>query len=407
MSYQTITVPAVPGNGVPVWGGGGPCLLTNKDANNTIYLNDDNTVDPSNVNTYSQLPALASIVVTNPTYATCTAGETAVLAVVPGGVNFFQLVELLLKTLLIAGSLGNGVFVYSGTPGAGDLILSIAAPGTVTDPFGNTVVPQFAVYGPNGQYIALFFNAAYLDQPVEVFSTGRPGVLFNSEIYAVVENEGLANEYQQFDFSGPRLDTPNDDQAFIELQSATANGAGSAGGNLMYMSNAAGGNQTTKILEWGAGWIFINDFNFNQYFLGHWSDVNATSVTVTSAGVIFLAFEDLPAGTYLVAGSFVIQSVSATALTQLFFNVSTPVGTPNRVEVQLFDTTASTGALGGSVRANTAVTTTLTAGHNYNVWFRGRFAVPAGATIEIEGLATNPDSFVIEDAAEMTLERIA
>jgi hypothetical protein len=138
------TVPSYGGSGgavpIPYTGDGVPVLITNLDSNNTVYFFEDTSVDPNDPNRQSQLPPLASIVLDGsiPEYAICAAGDTAEINCVQGGINFFQLVELLIKTLIIEASAGNGIYVYSGVPGLGDLIASITS-GAGTDPEGNPV----------------------------------------------------------------------------------------------------------------------------------------------------------------------------------------------------------------------------------------------------------------------------
>src|SRR5580693_5861755 len=138
------TVPSYGGSGgavpIPYTGDGVPVLITNLDSNNTVYFFEDTSVDPNDPNRQSQLPPLASIVLDGsiPEYAICAAGDTAEINCVQGGINFFQLVELLIKTLIIEASAGNGIYVYSGVPGLGDLIASVTS-GAGTDPEGNPV----------------------------------------------------------------------------------------------------------------------------------------------------------------------------------------------------------------------------------------------------------------------------
>jgi hypothetical protein len=50
-----------------------------------------------------------------------------------------------------AGGAGSGLFVYAGQPALGNLpVLSIVAPGTTADPYGNPVVPVLEIQGADG-----------------------------------------------------------------------------------------------------------------------------------------------------------------------------------------------------------------------------------------------------------------
>lgn len=139
--------------GLLVQGGGGPVLLNNTDANNTVWMSADQ-FDLADVSQAAPLPPLGSVVFDGKTsvWGVCTSG-TATVSRYPGGLNFFQLVELLLKTLLIAGSAGNGLYVYSAAPAVGDLIASIVAVGG-SDPFGNVTFKGITSYDPGSGLFA-------------------------------------------------------------------------------------------------------------------------------------------------------------------------------------------------------------------------------------------------------------
>lgn len=143
--------------------GDGPSLIFNNDVNNTAWLGNDgfNTVAADQSNT-APLPPLATVVLdgTQSVYAIMPQGQTALLSQFPGGLNFFQLVELLVKTLLIAGSAGNGLYVYSGAPAAGDLVASIV-PVQQPDPETNLALAGVSSYSPlGGQFVAVNMSAA-------------------------------------------------------------------------------------------------------------------------------------------------------------------------------------------------------------------------------------------------------
>src|SRR5260221_9945595 len=117
--------------------GGGPQLVFTAAPAVTVYLTDDKfNTDTTDATAVAALPALATVVLDGEqnVYGLTRSG-TALCTIIPGGLSFFQLVEVLVKTLLIAASAGNGLFVYSGAPALGDLIASIVAAGTTKDQF--------------------------------------------------------------------------------------------------------------------------------------------------------------------------------------------------------------------------------------------------------------------------------
>lgn len=122
--------------------GQGNVLLINLSSTSTVYMNDSNAFDKTNPSDNVPLPPGATVVHdgTKNVYIGTQTGQSASVAVIPGGVSFFQLVSLIVKSIIINASTGNGLFVYNGTGAPGNSpIASIVAPGTTTDPFGNAV----------------------------------------------------------------------------------------------------------------------------------------------------------------------------------------------------------------------------------------------------------------------------
>jgi hypothetical protein len=121
-----------------VTAGDGPALIANQ-GSVTIYLGDHFGIAAA---TPDVAPVSAGGFVAvdgeNDVYAVCATGNTAQVVVVPGGTSFFQLVEIIVKTIIIAASLGNGLFIYSGTPSPSNLIGSWVSQAT-TDQFGTPV----------------------------------------------------------------------------------------------------------------------------------------------------------------------------------------------------------------------------------------------------------------------------
>jgi hypothetical protein len=115
-------------------------LIANLSNAVTVQLSSDNpSSDPTNPAYNIPLPPGGTIVLdgTKSYYAIVQAGDSAQVAVIPGGVSYFQLVTLIVNSLIVTGESG-GVFVYNGTPGLGNPpVLSISV-GDV-DPYGNPV----------------------------------------------------------------------------------------------------------------------------------------------------------------------------------------------------------------------------------------------------------------------------
>lgn len=137
---QTITVN---GNGaatpvVRAIDEGGPTLVLNLDPTNTIYVGSNTAIGPGNPNETAPIgPNSGSIFDgTQDVYATCGNGLTAQVGIYPGVTNYFQLIAVIVSTLIIAASAGNGLFVYNGVPAAGNLVGSWSPTGG-TDQFGN------------------------------------------------------------------------------------------------------------------------------------------------------------------------------------------------------------------------------------------------------------------------------
>jgi hypothetical protein len=165
-SWLTITVTSRAQ--VPlVSSGDGPALIANNDQNNTIWLSDDFGVQAGASNS-APLPPGATVTVDGEhnVYAVTQPGISVQVFIIPGGLNFFQQVSLLLKTLLIAASLGNGIFVYSSTPSLGDLIASIVS-AAGDDPFLNPTIAGIVSYGAAGAYSQLLGGSLAVSNATE------------------------------------------------------------------------------------------------------------------------------------------------------------------------------------------------------------------------------------------------
>lgn len=155
------------------------------------------------------------------------------------------------RLVIISGTGPNtGLFVYSGTPAAGNSpVFSVVAPGTTTDPFGNPVSAILEMQGTAGQSILMTLVAG---APELLFKTGSPDeAALSSGIVAFRVNPGLPNETLIFNFTGPTV-TGQGDTVFMDLSSAAQNASANAIGTLDY-NNAIGG--TIPALTWGSAGI--------------------------------------------------------------------------------------------------------------------------------------------------------
>jgi hypothetical protein len=155
------------------------------------------------------------------------------------------------RLVIISGTgVNTGLFVYAGTPSAGNPpVLSVVAPGTVKDPFGNTVSAILEVQGTAGQSIVLTLNGG---APELLFKTGSPDEsALSAGIVAFRVNPGTASETLIFNMTGPTV-TGQGDTVFIDLSSAAQNASANATGSLDY-TNGTGG--TIPALTWGSAGV--------------------------------------------------------------------------------------------------------------------------------------------------------
>jgi hypothetical protein len=387
VSYSTLNIGSaasgimiVPGDGT------GNVLVTNL-GSNPVYLSDQTYVDAGlNPNVNAPLESGATAVFDNQTavYAACASGQSTTLGIMPGGVSYFEFSELLVKTLIVDSSLGNGIFVYDGTGALGNPpIFSVVAPGTTEDPYGNAVeavmnigvltaahlgaddsgnlyladstgdtriymspsnqllafytadtagllmtlagsagtdplthtgYPEgFKLYNTNGSYVWLFEESGFSlislgSGAADELNPGKLGVsILGTTPYATVMT-----------LIGPQFDSPNDDYAWIEFQSAYSDGSGNAGGNIIYTDTA--GTQHT-LLEWGSGGILVNDYSTagrSYHFQGFMYCTMGTTAAAVNFGV------SGPAENYLIGSvKFLTVPASSTALFQVIGSYST------------------------------------------------------------------------------------
>jgi hypothetical protein len=127
---------------------GGSTLVLNLDPNNTIFIGADTSAGPGNQNNSAPIgPSSGSIFDgTFDVYASCATGQTAQVAIFPGVQNYFQLLAVIVSTLIISASAGNGLFVYNGPPGGPSWDVQFSGNGSTANPQANTtaVIPATA-----------------------------------------------------------------------------------------------------------------------------------------------------------------------------------------------------------------------------------------------------------------------
>jgi hypothetical protein len=115
--------------------GDGPTLLANKDTTNSVFLGDDAglTIASSNLNVELTAGSFLTVDGQRDVWAISGVSGGVSVDVISGGVSFFQLSVL---TAIILSNIGQGIFIYNGTPALGNLVGSWA-PTAGTDKFGN------------------------------------------------------------------------------------------------------------------------------------------------------------------------------------------------------------------------------------------------------------------------------
>jgi hypothetical protein len=257
----------------------GPVLLFNASADTTIWLGDDPfDAQAGDEGTTAPLPPLASATFDgkNPVYGSCLPGQSAKVSAFPGGLNFFQLVEILVKTILISASAGNGLFVYSGDPAAGNLIASIVStPGT--DDFGN---PYNAIANFGNQQGAHFgidpTGHLYL-----VNAAGAATIVMSPEAELIGIYPSGTGSAPSFTVAGKSGTDP-----FGNVYQADGTAYAVVGGQLVALSLTAAG------LIWR---VFIPGTNSWAQFAALQTD--ASSIIINTPGGISMQAPGQPAGT--------------------------------------------------------------------------------------------------------------
>jgi hypothetical protein len=195
------------------------------------------------------------------------------------------------RLVVISGSGANGstgLFVYTGAPAAGNLLLSVAAVAG-TDPYGNAYEPGLQIFGTGdvGQSIQMGVGAsgtAELSMP-----TGSGFELVPANLFTGVSGTGLTKDMQS-GLSGPQANVAGaEDWVQIIMGSNNAGGTGPAVGELVYVNNAQVGSLR---LSWGSQGVSIGTLT-SPVFLANGTSGGAFSagaeVFATSAHLLYEA----------------------------------------------------------------------------------------------------------------------
>ena len=286
------------------------------------------------------------------------------------------------QVVIITGSTGSGLFVYSPVAGAGNLVASISANGG-TDPFGNVVEPGVCSYNPgtgamcqvNGGVFGLLtgpaggagpytlravmdlvgnnlniacpatsggqiFIAPDVAQPVTI--SGTPTIVQSgltvSSAGASISGASSVTDAQAG--TTPIVDITNTASATAPILRTTANAIGD-----LFLGNRVAGDTNSRLVldTTGTGLPRIRfgpgnaapDVNLTRP-AANTLNVNAGDLDIATVGRGLQVKEGANArmGTAtLVAGTVVVSNTTVTAATRIFLTCLTPGGTPGFLRV--------------------------------------------------------------------------
>jgi len=129
-----------------------------------------------------------------------------------------------------------GMFFYNGIPTAGNLVISIAPPGTIVDPLGNTVKPGgITIYGSGGSkvFMGLFGTSGEITFPSGAVNELEPSALVSSLVgFGAAQFIAEAIEGPQISLAG------HTDWVGIQLNSPNSGGTSSSNGSIFYVDDA-------------------------------------------------------------------------------------------------------------------------------------------------------------------------
>jgi hypothetical protein len=213
------------------------------------------------------------------------------VAVQPGS----QTGILRVRIIQVIGGPNSGIFVYSGTPAAGNLIASLVG-STTADTFGNTVnANALSFYGTAGNDMVMGLNggASFLS-----FITGAVIEQEASNITSSIVGSGNA-EQMVMSFAGPKGTSPGDDWVQIEMSSDNKGNTDGAIGFLNYIDESGG---IHVALEWNSGGVQATGSFFGT-LAGSVNSITPNTFTLTSPGAA-AGGPPSAGGTAAVASSF-------------------------------------------------------------------------------------------------------
>jgi hypothetical protein len=197
-----------------------------------------------------------------------------------------------------------GIFFYSGTPAAGNLVISLAPAATTADPEGNAVQGGgLKIYGTGGQaaFLGLVGSVSQL-----IFATGASFEDSPANVASGTSGSGTS-EVMQALFSGPKgSHAGQQDWVQILLQSGSNGSGGDAAGGLAYIDTSG---TVSFPVSWGINGASVNGINLQEG-----TDPGAESLSPGSA------FGAPPASGGTVAGSFGGSALSYMSAVRTSYN---------------------------------------------------------------------------------------
>ena len=331
----------------------------------------------------------------------------------PGGVSWaggWDEPGVLSVVIVQAGTPGTGIFVYSGTPAAGNSPVAWVTPASA-DPYGNSVQPGIflAELASSGNALGgLMWNSIVGSEPLlALFPDSTVGFTDHSPfITGQVFNRGAANEYLSLALGGG-AGSGSASPTMLELFSVSADATLPA--HITFYGGASG-NEMADLSQ--SGLEILNQVDGNTYRAGHQLLIASdTTINSTSPIPVTGLSTNVGVGTYKVAGSLrVVAAGSGTAQAfRIQFNGTTTVLSACRVRTRTYHEAsgvsinagtisglASSGADTGSI-ANSAV---------YSVDFEGTFTVSTAGTFHVDGLqatSASDETFTVQALSWMNL----
>lgn len=285
-------------------------VIQNVDPANTVYLGETAAVTPYNPLLNVPLGPGQSMIATGDinVFAIAAIGQNVAVNTLRGFGNFFQQ-SIVNGTVIQAGTFqgldfeinSNGAFFYEGTPGLGNLKISIAAQAG-TDRFGNIYTDNIASYNvavAGGGYAQIAANDTngtpyfVLNPPGTVHLNGFP------QLDASVISGGASNEQTQLNVvSGSETGQPGG-ASYLQLVSRANDASGLSLANLV-------GDITRTVLPDG-----------NSYSLGRFCTRTTSTITISTSAAQNIIAVPVGVGTYRVR-IHILLATGATALTSVF-----------------------------------------------------------------------------------------